>query len=227
MLTITKMSDKTIAWIKGVVFLLALIPLFKLGIRGYQEALGANPIEKTTRITGYWTLTFLMVTLVVTPFRKLTGWQWLMRLRRMLGLYAFFYACLHLATYLVLDQFFDWATIAKDILKRPYITVGFGSFLMLIPLAVTSTDGMIKRLGGKRWKALHQLVYLCAIGGVVHFWWLVKKDLSDPISFAVLLILLLGYRVLNGWLQIRNILLVNPAIDKNLRKRADLSQSKP
>lgn len=149
-----------------------------------------------------------------------------MRLRRLLGLFAFFYACLHLLTYLVLDQFFDWDDIAKDIIKRPYITVGFGSFLLLFPLAVTSTNTMIKRLGGKRWKILHQLVYLCAIGGVAHYWWLVKKDLTNPISFAVLLLLLLSYRVTNGWLQTRNTLLIKPDIDKNPKKRTGLPQSR-
>jgi methionine sulfoxide reductase heme-binding subunit len=189
------LSNQTIAIIKTMVFLLALIPLAKLGWLAYQDSLGANPIEKVTRTTGYWTLTFLMITLSATPLRQLTGWLWLIRLRRMLGLFAFFYAFLHFSTYLVLDQFFDWDSIIKDIAKRPYITVGFLAFLLLIPLAITSTDGMIRRLGGKRWKLLHRAVYFCAVGGVIHYWWLVKKDLTNPITFAVILGLLLGFRL--------------------------------
>ncbi|OAI08596.1 hypothetical protein A1353_24835, partial [Methylomonas methanica] len=146
--------------------------------------------------TGYWALTFLLITLAVTPLRRLLGWSWLMRLRRMLGLFAFFYAALHFSTYLVLDQFFDWDAIGKDIVKRPYITIGFSAFVLLIPLAMTSNDAMIRRLGGKRWKLLHSVIYLCAIAGVVHFYWLVKKDLTNPIIFAASLSLLLGMRFL-------------------------------
>ena len=146
------LSNNTLIVIKVMVFSLALLPLTKLGWLAYQDNLGANPIEKITRTTGYWTLVFLMVTLSASPLKQLTGWSWLIRLRRMLGLFAFFYAFLHFSTYLVLDQFFDWDSIIKDIVKRPYITVGFPAFMLLIPLAVTSTDGMIRRLGGKRWK---------------------------------------------------------------------------
>jgi methionine sulfoxide reductase heme-binding subunit len=189
------LSNKTIAIIKTIVFLLALIPLAKLGWLAYLDDLGANPIEKITRTTGYWTLTFLVITLTASPLRQLTGWLWLIRLRRMLGLFAFFYAVLHFSTYLVLDQFFDWDSIIKDITKRPFITVGFPAFFLLIPLAVTSTDGMIRRLGGKRWKMLHRTIYFCAVGGVVHYWWLVKKDLTNPITFALILALLLGFRL--------------------------------
>ena len=189
------LSNNTLIVIKVMVFSLALVPLAKLGWLAYQDALGANPIEKITRTTGYWTLVFLMVTLSASPLKQLTGWSWLIRLRRMLGLFAFFYAFLHFSTYLVLDQFFDWDSIIKDIVKRPYITVGFPAFLLLIPLAVTSTDGMIRRLGGKRWKLLHRSVYFCAIGGVIHYWWLVKKDLTNPITFALILALLLGFRL--------------------------------
>ena len=189
------LSNNTLIVIKVMVFSLALVPLAKLGWLAYQDALGANPIEKITRTTGYWTLVFLMVTLSASPLKQLTGWSWLIRLRRMLGLFAFFYAFLHFSTYLVLDQFFDWDSIIKDIVKRPYITVGFPAFLLLLPLAVTSTDGMIRRLGGKRWKLLHRAVYFCAVGGVIHYWWLVKKDLTNPITFALLLGLLLGFRL--------------------------------
>ncbi len=160
----------------------------------WQDDLGANPVEKITHNTGYWTLTFLLLSLSATPLRQLSGAVWLVRIRRMLGLFAFFYACLHFLTYLILDQFFDWAAIAEDILKRPYITVGFAAFLMLIPLAVTSTNAMQRRLGGKNWKRLHRLVYLIASGGVVHFAWLVKKDLSQPLLFGAILALVLAVR---------------------------------
>ena len=199
-MTIKNFDNKTLARIKTVVFLLALIPLARLGFGVFFDMLGANPIEKITRTTGYWTLTFLLISLSVTPLRRLLGWLWLIRLRRMLSLFAFFYACLHFLTYLVLDQFFDWESIIKDIIKRPYITVGFPTFLLMIPMAVTSTDAMIRRLGGKRWRLLHRLVYVCAVGGVVHYWWLVKKDLTNPITFAVLLGLLLSIRLLY-WLR--------------------------
>ncbi len=203
-MTFKYIDNKSLSCLKAVVFILALVPLCRLIYGGFNDALGANPIEKITHNTGYWTLTFLLITLAVTPFRQLSGWQWLVRLRRMLGLFAFFYGCLHFLTYLVLDQFFDWESILKDILKRPYITVGFPAFLLMIPLALTSTDAMIRRLGGKQWRLLHRLIYLSAIGGVVHYWWLVKKDLSNPIIFAAVLALLLGLRLLFWWIQTRN-----------------------
>lgn len=188
-------DTKMLFWVKTALFLLALLPFANLVLKAVIDELGANPIEKITRTTGYWTLTLLLITLTVTPLRRLSGWSWLVRLRRMLGLFAFFYASLHFATYLVLDQFFDIASIAQDIVKRPYITIGFPAFLLLIPLAVTSNDSMIRRLGGKRWRLLHRLVYVSAIGGVIHYWWLVKKDLTNPITFAILLALLLGFRL--------------------------------
>ncbi|MCQ8130683.1 sulfite oxidase heme-binding subunit YedZ [Methylomonas rivi] len=188
------LGNKTVGRIKVGVFMLALIPLLKLCAGAYSDELGANPIEKISHVTGYWTLTFLLITLTPTPLRRLSGWPWPVRLRRMLGLFAFFYGCLHFLTYLVLDQFFDWDGILEDIVKRPYITVGFPAFLLMIPLAVTSTDNMIRRLGGKYWRLLHTLIYPCAIGGVVHYWWLVKRDLTNPIIFAVLLGVLLGAR---------------------------------
>ncbi|ASF46681.1 sulfoxide reductase heme-binding subunit YedZ [Methylovulum psychrotolerans] len=198
-MTMKQLTDKTLTWVKVALFLVALIPLARLIIGGLTDALGANPIEKITRSTGYWTLVLIMVTLAVTPLRKLTGWHWLTRTRRMLGLFAFFYACLHFLTYLVLDQFFDWDSILKDIIKRPYITVGFPTFLLLIPLAVTSNNALIKKLGGKRWKALHRLIYVIGVGGVVHYWWLVKKDLTNPITFAAILAVLLGFRLVFWW----------------------------
>lgn len=194
MATLKNLPNKTLARVKTAVFVSGLIPVFKLAYAAYTDSLGANPIEKITHVTGYWTLTFLLITLCATPLKRITGWSWWIRLRRMLGLFAFFYGCLHFLTYLVLDQFFDWDGIAKDILKRPYITVGFPAFLLMIPLAITSSDSMMRRLGGKCWRLLHKLVYLCAIGGVVHYWWLVKKDLTNPIAFAVLLALLLSVR---------------------------------
>jgi sulfoxide reductase heme-binding subunit YedZ len=189
-----RLSERTITRIKALIFLLALWPLAKLMILGFQDDLGANPIEKILRNTGFWTLTFLTITMAITPLRQLTQRVWLGRFRRMLGLFAFFYGVLHFSTYLVLDQFFDWANILKDISKRPYITVGFSALVLMTPLAVTSTDAMLKRLGGKRWRRLHRLVYLITAAGVIHFWWLVKKDVSEPLIFAALLALSLTVR---------------------------------
>jgi len=198
-MTLKQLNEKTLAWVKIAILLMALVPFIRLIIGGFTDDLGANPIEKITRSTGYWALTFIMLGLSITPLRKLSGWLWLTRIRRMLGLVAFFYACLHLLTYLVLDQFFDWDSIIKDIIKRPYITVGFPTFLLMIPLAVTSNNALIKKLGGKRWRQLHRLVYVIAIGGVVHYWWLVKKDLSNPILFAGILSVLLAFRLFSWW----------------------------
>ncbi|MDH5512970.1 MAG: sulfoxide reductase heme-binding subunit YedZ, partial [Gammaproteobacteria bacterium] len=172
--------------------------------RTVNNDLGANPIETLNRYTGDWVLRFLMITLTVTPLRRLTGWNGLLRYRRMLGLFAFFYACLHFLSYVWLDQFFALSEILRDVAKRPYITVGFTSFLMLIPLAVTSTSGMIRRLGAKRWQQLHRLVYFIGIGGVVHFLWLVKSDLREPLVYAAILALLLGFRIWNSAHSSRN-----------------------
>ena len=184
-----------IKWIKAAVFTVCLIPLALLAWRGFNRGLGANPIEYITRATGWWTLSFLLITLLVTPLRRLTGLNWLLRLRRMLGLFAFFHVCLHFTTYIWLDQFFDWMAMVKDIAKRPFITVGFSAFVLLIPLAATSTNAMVKRLGARRWQLLHRLVYAIAILGVVHYWWLVKKDITEPVIFAILLAILLGMRL--------------------------------
>lgn len=183
------------AWIKTAVFLLCLIPLGRLLAYGFTGNLGANPIEFITRSTGTWTLVFLLITLSVTPLRGLAGWHQLVNYRRMLGLFAFFYACLHFTTYIWLDQFFDLHAVYKDIFKRPFITVGFTSFVILIPLAITSRDAMVRRLGVQRWRRLHRLVYAAAVGGVVHYWWLVKKDVTQPLIYATILALLLGYRL--------------------------------
>lgn len=199
------LNNKVLIWLKISLFLFALIPLIKLCIGVYFDNLGANPIEKITHRTGYWTLSFLLITLTITPLRRLTGWLWLVRLRRMLGLFAFFYGSLHFLTYLVLDQFFDWANIVKDIVKRPYITVGFSAFVLLIPLAITSNNRLMKLMGGKRWLLLHRAIYPIAIGGVVHYWWLVKKDITQPLIFAILLSILLAIRFFYWWRRITNI----------------------
>lgn len=195
-MTLTNLSPKQISWIKGIVFVLCLYPIARLILLGITHNLGANPIEFITRSTGTWTLVFLMITLSVTPLRKLTGWNWLIRLRRMFGLYAFFYVCLHFTTYIWLDQFFDFGAILKDIVKRPFITIGFAAFVLMIPLALTSTNAMVKRLGGKRWQLLHRLIYIIAIFGVIHYWWLVKKDITQPLIYACILGILLGLRLI-------------------------------
>lgn len=189
-------TQTQVALIKSAAFVLCLMPLGLLAGRGFAGGLGANPIEYITHSTGWWTLAFLLITLAVTPVRRFTGLSWLLRLRRMLGLYAFFYACLHFTTYIWLDQFFDLAEMVKDVAKRPFITVGFSAFLLLVPLAATSTNAMVKRLGAKRWQLLHRLVYLIALLGVLHFWWLVKKDITEPVLFGTVLALLLGARLL-------------------------------
>jgi len=180
-------NQDQVKWIKATVFVLCLVPLALLAWRGFHHGLGANPIEYITRSLGWWTLTFLLITLTVTPLRRVTNLNWLLRLRRMLGLYAFFYVCLHFTTYIWLDQFFDLTSIGKDIVKRPFITVGFLAFLLLIPLAATSTNAMVKRLGAKRWQLLHRAVYAIASLGGLHFWWLVKRDITEPLIFAALL----------------------------------------
>lgn len=185
-----------IRWFKPVVFIACLGPLARLGWKAYNHALGANPIEVITHSTGDWTLIFLLVTLAITPVRKLTHQPWLIRFRRMFGLFAFFYVMLHFLTYIWLDKFFDVHEMLADIGKRKFITVGFTAFLLLIPLAITSTSGWIHRLGGKRWSRLHQLIYLSAVAGVIHYWWLVKKDIHKPLEYAIVLGVLLGYRVL-------------------------------
>jgi sulfoxide reductase heme-binding subunit YedZ len=185
-----------VAQIKAAAFVACLLPLALLVWRALNGGLSANPIEDVTHHTGWWTLAFLMIVLAVTPLRRLFDLSWLLRLRRMLGLFAFFYACLHFLTYIVLDQFFQWEEIVKDIAKRPYITVGFTAFVLMIPLAATSTNAMVRRLGAARWQALHRLVYPIAILGVLHFLWLVKKDVREPLVFAAILACLLGARLL-------------------------------
>lgn len=179
---------------KPLLFLICLVPLARLIYLGVTDDLGANPIEFVTRSTGTWTLTGLMITLAVTPLRRLTGYNALIRYRRMLGVFTFFYASLHFTTYIWLDQFFSMPGILKDIYKRPFITVGFAAFVLLIPLAVTSTNAMMRRLG-KRWQQLHRLVYLIGGLGVLHYVWLVKKDLTQPLIYGAVLLVLLAMRV--------------------------------
>jgi sulfoxide reductase heme-binding subunit YedZ len=184
--------------LKPAVFVLCLTPLAYLIGRAVMMRLGANPIEEVLHRTGDWTLIFLLITLGVTPVRLLTGWGWVGGLRRMLGLFAFFYACLHFSIYVGVDQFFDLESIYKDVVKRKYITIGFTGFVLLIPLAVTSTNAAVRRLGAKRWQALHRLVYVTAVCGVVHYWWLVKKDIRTPLLYATILAVLLGVRLVRA-----------------------------
>ena len=180
-----------------MLFLIALVPLAKLGagVVYFPDWLGANPAEFITRATGDWTLRFLLFTLAVTPLRKIMGWNWLLKFRRMLGLFAFFYGVVHFSSFIAFDHVFIVAEILKDIVKRPFITVGFIALVLMIPLAVTSTNAMVRRLGAQRWLALHRLVYVVAPLGVLHFWWMVKRDVTEPAIYALILALLLGYRV--------------------------------
>lgn len=182
---------------KAALFVLAALPAAWLAVDGLRGNLTADPIEEITHRTGWWAITLLMVTLSVTPIRRFTGWNQLVKVRRMLGLYAFFYVSLHLLTYVVLDLFFAFDILLEDVAKRPYITVGFAGFLMLLALAVTSTKGWIRRLG-KRWQRLHQLVYVAALAGVVHFYWQVKADTREPLIYAGVLLALLVARLRFG-----------------------------
>lgn len=183
-------------YFKPVLFLLCLAPLTWLTWKAFHSRLGANPIEAITHFTGDCTLTFLLITLAVTPLRKLTRQLWLIRFRRMFGLFAFFYGSLHLMTYVWLDKFFDVHEMLKDIAKRRFITAGMTAFVLMIPLALTSTQWAIRKLGGKRWQALHRLIYFSAAAGVIHYIWLVKADLKKPLEYAFVLGVLLAYRLL-------------------------------
>lgn len=181
-------------FIKPVIFSLALLPLAILIYGGFNDSLGTNPVETLTHETGEWALRLLLITLCVTPLRKISGANWLIKLRRMLGLFAFFYACLHFVTYIWLDQFFDLKEILIDIPKRPFITIGFISFVLLVPLAVTSTNAMQRRLK-KSWLTLHKLIYVIPMLVIVHFIWSLKADYSEPLFYAVVFLLLLSIRV--------------------------------
>ena len=181
-------------WAKVLVFVASLAPIFWLCWRAWNQNLTANPIEFITRYTGTWTIRFVVFALAVTPLRKVLGLPDLIRFRRMTGLFAFFYGTLHFVTYIWLDKFFDLGEMFKDVVKRPFITAGFTAFVFMIPLAVTSTAGWIRRMGGKRWQLLHRLVYLTGIAGVVHYYWLVKSDIREPVFYGVLVGVLLLYR---------------------------------
>jgi methionine sulfoxide reductase heme-binding subunit len=180
---------------KIVIFINSLVPLALLGWDAAFGKIGANPVEFFLRTTGVLTLVFLLVTLSITPLRKYYGWNQLIKFRRMLGLYSFFYGFLHLITYSIFDKSLSVSAIVGDIWERPFVAIGMLSFFLLIPLAVTSTNGMIKRLGGKNWQKLHRLTYLAAIGGVIHFWMIVKSDVFYPLIFGLVLAGLLGYRI--------------------------------
>ncbi|GAB3393441.1 sulfite oxidase heme-binding subunit YedZ [Massilia agri] len=189
-------TPKQLTLIKSLVFFLALLPFVRMAWLVFQ-GVPVEPLEFLTRGTGDWTLYFLCITLAVTPLRRLSGWNWVIKLRRMLGLYAFFYALLHFVTFFWFDHFFDIAGMLKDVVRRPFITVGFIAFVLLIPLAVTSTNAMVKRLGGKRWLWLHRLIYVIAPLGILHFWWMKagKNDFQEPIIFGAIVALLLAMRV--------------------------------
>lgn len=182
-------------WLKPPVFLLCLGPLAHLVWKGFHGDLTANPVEYIRNSTGFWTLAGLCVTLSVTPLRRLLRQNWLIRFRRMFGLLAFFYGFLHFITYIWLEQYFDFRAMIEDVYIRPFITAGFIAFVLLIPLAITSTSGMVRRLGGRRWQMLHRLIYISACAGVLHYWWKVKSDTTMPLRFAVVVAILLSYRV--------------------------------
>ena len=183
------------AWIKAAVFLAALVPLGAITATAVWGDLGSNPVETLLHHFGEWALRLMLVTLAVTPLRRLSGWNQAVRLRRMLGLFAFFYAMLHLATYVVLDRSLLIEEVLDDLTKRPYVIVGFCAFVLLVPLAATSTNAMVRRLGGRRWRQLHRIVYVAAAGSVAHFWWLVKADVREPLIYAAILALLLVLRL--------------------------------
>ena len=189
-------------YLKPVLFLACLVPLARLAWRAFHAQLGANPIEAITHGTGDWTLTFLLITLAVTPLRKVTHQYWLIKFRRMFGLFAFFYGCLHLMTYVWLDKFFDVHEMLKDIAKRRFITAGMTAFALMLPLALTSTQWSIRKLGGKRWQALHRLIYFSAAAGVIHYIWLVKADLKKPLEYGFVLGVLILFRI-SAWLVAR------------------------
>ena len=194
-MNLARLKPVQIGRVKTALFLFALAPFARLLVGAFTNELGTNPIELITRSTGTWTLVFLCITLAVTPARKFSGWHWLAQTRRMFGLFAFFYAACHFTTFIWFDHFFDFEEIWADVLKRPFVTIGFSAFVLLVPLAVTSTNGMVKRLGAARWQALHRTVYLIAVLGVVHYWWLVKRDLTQPIIYAAVVAVLLVARL--------------------------------
>jgi sulfoxide reductase heme-binding subunit YedZ len=193
------LEARTFGRLRAALFALALVPLARLVLLGLTGGLGANPVEFVVRSLGTWTLVMLCVTLAITPLRWVTGWAWPLRLRRMAGLFCFFYATLHLAAYAWLDLWFDWAAIAADIAKRPYVTAGFAAFLLLIPLAATSTNAMVRRLGGRNWQRLHRLVYVVAVAAILHFAWqkAAKNDFGEVTVYALVIGALLVARLLH------------------------------
>ena len=209
------MTRKTIAIAKTFIWVACLTPLLRLGWKGLTGGLGANPIEFITLSTGTWTLVFLLATLAITPLRRLSGQSWLIRFRRLVGLFSFFHGVLHFITYVWLDKFFDVQDMIKDVAKRPFITAGFLAFLLLVPLAATSTAGAIRWMGGRRWQLLHRLIYVSGVSAVVHFWWKVKADVRKPAIYAAVLGILLGLRLV-FWIHAR---LSNPGA-RSTRHRA-------
>jgi len=205
---------------KVAIFLAALIPLALLAWKALHDGLGANPVEVITHSTGDWTLILILTTLSITPLRRITRQYWLISVRRMIGLFAFFYGTLHFLTYIWLDKFFDTPEMLKDIVKRPFITIGFSAFVLMIPLALTSTAWSIRRLGGKNWQRLHRLIYLTAILGVIHYIWLVKADRRKPIEYGIVLSILLLYRV-GVWLAEKR---KQPAMPASTRSRREITQ---
>src|SRR5580693_9640906 len=197
-------------WAKVVVFVLCLVPLARLGWRAYQQDLTANPIEYITHFTGDWTIRFLLITLAVTPLRQLFNQPQLARFRRMVGLFAFFYGCLHFMTWLGLDKFFDLSEMWKDVVKRRFITAGMTALLLMLPLAITSTSGWVRRLGFVRWQRLHRLIYFSALAGVIHYYWLVKSDIRLPVMYGAMLTVLMLYRAVI-WLRKRPVKRPQPA----------------
>lgn len=189
------MNKRNLTFLKSAVWMICLAPLGRLVYRGFTGGLGANPIEFITLSTGTWTLVFLLATLAITPLRRLSGQNWLIKFRRLIGLFAFFYGCLHFTTYIWLDKFFNVTDMLKDVVKRPFITAGLSAFLLLVPLAVTSTTGFIRRMG-RKWQLLHRLIYISAAAAVIHYWWKVKADTREPAIYATVLIALLLYRLL-------------------------------
>src|SRR5450755_4756902 len=211
-------TEYMLRYLKPAVFLASLAPLAWLVWRAFHAGLGANPIEKITHSTGDCTLTFLLITLSLTPLRKLTRQYWLINLRRMLGLFAFFYGTLHLMTYVWLDKFFDPHEMLADIAKRKFITAGMTGFVLMIPLALTSTKWSIRKMGGKRWQALHRLIYFSAAAGVIHYIWLVKADLKKPLEYAAVLGVLMLYRIV-AWVWPRS-----KGVSQNLPAAAEVSE---
>ncbi len=195
------LPSKQFARLRAAMFMLAVLPLARLIYLGFADGLGANPVEFVARSLGTWALVMLCVTLSITPLRSVTHWAWLARLRRMAGLFCFFYACLHLLAYAVLDHWLDVAAILSDVIKRPFITAGFGAFVLLLPLAATSTNAMVKRLGGRNWQRLHRLIYVIAPIAILHFWWhkAGKNDFAEPTVYALIVGALLGVRVVRWW----------------------------